>query len=168
MSPRERRNERQTLIFESPTQGRLSLEGMFAEIVGYMRDDPEASYKLIIGSDSHTRDSTIFVTAVVIHRLGKGGRYFFHKSHHQAIRSLRQKVLYETSMSLTTAARMTELLQRSGMGDLDMEIHIDVGQQGDTKDLIRELVGMVTGSGYHAQIKPHSFGASTVADKYTK
>lgn len=154
--------------FESPTEGRLTFEQMFGSLLAYIRDDPDAAYKLIVGSDSHTRHETYFVTAVVIHRIGKGGRYYFSRSRRRAIRSLRQKVLYETSLSLSVAARLTDLLQASNMPDLDIEIHIDVGTQGETKDLIREIVGMVTGSGYRARIKPYSFGASTVADKFTK
>jgi hypothetical protein len=43
-----------------------------------------------------------------------------------------------------------------------------VGKVGETKELIREIVGMVTGSGFEARIKPDSYGASKVADKYTK
>lgn len=156
------------MVFESPSKGRLTLESMFGELLGYIAEDPNDRYKLIIGSDSHTRHETVFVTAVVIHRLGKGGRYFFNKSHRRAIKSLRQKIMYETSLSLNVAAQLTALLEKSGRADLDVEIHIDVGQQGDTKELIREIVGMVTGSGYHAAIKPYSFGASKVADKYTK
>lgn len=156
------------VIFESPTKGRMTFEAMFADLLIYLGEAPNDQYKLIVGTDSHTRTDTIFVTAVVIHRIGKGGRYYFHKSRRRAIRSLRQKIFYETSTSLSVAARLTSLLESSGFADFDVEIHIDVGQQGDTKDLIREIVGMVTGSGYQAAIKPHSFGASKVADKYTK
>ena len=54
------------------------------------------------------------------------------------------------------------------MNDLDIEIHLDVGEQGKTKEIIREVVGMVTGSGFDAIIKPDSYGASKVADKFTK
>ncbi|HAA34763.1 MAG TPA: hypothetical protein DCD97_05580, partial [Firmicutes bacterium] len=41
-------------------------------------------------------------------------------------------------------------------------------EAGDTKELIREVVGMVIGSGFDARIKPESYGASKVADRYTK
>jgi predicted RNase H-related nuclease YkuK (DUF458 family) len=156
------------MVFESPSKGRLTFEQMFADLVLYIGQAPQERYKLIIGTDSHTRHETILVTAIIVHRIGKGGRYYFHKSHRRAIKSLRQKIFYETSTSLAVAARLTNLLEESGFSDLDVEIHIDVGRQGDTKDLIREIVGMVTGSGYQATIKPYSFGASKVADKYTK
>lgn len=156
------------MFFESPTKGRMKFEEMFSDLLFYLAEAPNDRYKLIVGTDSHTRHETVFVTAVVVHRIGKGGRYFFHKSRRRAIKSLRQKIFYETSTSLAVAARITGQLESSGFSDLDVEIHIDVGQQGDTKDLIREIVGMVVGSGYHAAIKPYSFGASKVADKYTK
>jgi len=157
-----------SMVFESPTKGRMSMEQMYADLLLYMGEDPSSRYKLIVGTDSHTRHETVFVTAVVIHRIGKGGRYFYNKSRRRAIKSLRQKILYETSVSLTVAARLTDLLQQTGQADLDVEIHIDVGRQGETKELIREIVGMVVGSGYQAAIKPDSFGASKVADKHTK
>jgi len=156
------------MMFESPTKGRMSFEEMVADLLKYLHQAPLAQYRLIIGTDSHTRHDTVLVTAVVIHHLGKGGRYYFHRAHRRAIKSLRQKIFYETSTSLTVASRLTEMLEQYGVVDFDIQIHIDVGRQGDTKDLIREIVGMVTGSGYQAAIKPDSFGASKVADKYTK
>ncbi len=156
------------MIFESPTKGRMSFEEMFADLLDFLNREPHDQYRLIIGTDSHTRHDTVLVTAVVIHHLGKGGRYYFHRSHRRAIKSLRQKIFYETSTSLTVASELTEMLEKAGVADFDVEIHIDVGRQGETKDLIREIVGMVTGSGYQAAIKPDSFGASKVADKYTK
>ncbi|MFZ5899548.1 MAG: ribonuclease H-like YkuK family protein, partial [Bacillota bacterium] len=56
----------------------------------------------------------------------------------------------------------------AGLDEHQVEIHIDVGSHGDTKDLIREVVGMVTGSGFNAKIKPDAYGASSVADRHTK
>ncbi len=63
---------------------------------------------------------------------------------------------------------MAEKLAENGYADLNVEIHLDVGENGQTRDLIREVVGMVVGSGFDARIKPDSYGAMTVADKYTK
>jgi len=81
---------------------------------------------------------------------------------------LRQKIFFETALSLDTASKITEILVEDGRDHLDLEIHLDIGPNGDTKGLIKEIVGMVVGSGFDAKIKPDSCGASKVADKYTK
>jgi len=154
--------------FYSPTKGRLNFQGMTDEIISYIKGLPTSSYKIIIGSDSQVKRETSFVTAVIVHRLGKGARYFFRKKTHRKIKSLRQKIFYETALSLEVGSMVTEFFSDSGFDDLNVEIHIDVGTHGETKSLIREVVGMVTGSGFHAKIKPDAFGASSVADKHTK
>lgn len=59
-------------------------------------------------------------------------------------------------------------MAEKGHTELNLEIHLDIGQNGQTKEMIRDIVGMITGSGFDAKIKPYSCGASTVADKYTK
>ena len=48
-----------------------------------------------------------------------------------------------------------------------LEIHIDVGEQGPTREMIKEVVGMVNGNGFEARTKPEAFGACCVADKHT-
>lgn len=154
--------------FHSPSSGSLNFEETFNEIVDYMQAFPEDQYKLIVGTDSQVKDDTWFVTAVIIHHVGKGARYFYVKRRQRPMESLRQRMLYEASLSLTMAGLMAERLSRNGHADLNVEIHLDVGRQGETKELIRELVGMITGSGFNAKIKPESYGASKVADKHTK
>ena len=156
------------MTFISPTKGQMSFEEMMEDILKYIQGLPCSSYKIVVGTDSQVRRETCFVTAVIIHRMGKGARFFYRKSTERKIKSLRQKIFYETTMSLEEGAKITEYLSQSGLEHLNVEIHIDVGRHGETKDLIREVVGMVTGSGFEAKIKPDSFAASSVADKYTK
>lgn len=157
------------MAFVSPTLGVLTLEDMFDDIRQYVENDPEARYSVIVGTDSQLRERGVtFVTAVVVHRRGKGARYYYQREEHRHIRSLRQRIFYETSLSLGVAGRIAEWLSSSGIEDVDIEIHLDIGPNGDTRDLIREIVGMVAGSGFSAKIKPESYGASTVADRYTK
>ncbi|MFO7245658.1 MAG: ribonuclease H-like YkuK family protein [Thermaerobacter sp.] len=154
--------------FFSPTQGEMDFEQMFQEIVRFMEHAPDGRYRLIIGTDSQLRSDTTFVTAVIIHREGKGARYFFSRERMRRMDSLRQRILYEASLSLQLAARLAERLSRNGHADMNVEIHLDVGRSGETRELIREVVGMVAGSGFDAKIKPESYGASSVADKHTK
>ncbi|HET7560597.1 MAG TPA: ribonuclease H-like YkuK family protein [Limnochordia bacterium] len=154
--------------FISPTRGRLDFEAMFDDIIRFMVEDPSARYRLIIGTDSQFAEETCFVTAIVVHRRGKGGRYYYARDRERVSSSLRQRIFYETSRSLSVAGRLVEKLNEFGVRNLNVEIHLDVGESGRTKDLIREVVGMVVGSGFDARIKPDSYGASKVADKYTK
>lgn len=153
--------------FISPSKGVMTFNQVFEDIITYASEFPEDSYSLIVGTDSQLRDETCFVTALIVHRRGKGGRFFYTRSYDSHARSLRQRIFYEASLSLNVASLLTEKLAESGQ-ELDMEIHLDVGSNGATKNLVKEVVGMVNGSGYLCRIKPDSFGASSVADRYTK
>ncbi len=158
------------MFFTSPSMGQITFQELFDDLVGYTNEHPDDSYKLIIGTDSHSflNESVIFVTAVVVHRVGKGGRFYYHKQKTRYMESLRQRIYYETFLSLEVATRMTEQLARNGESRLNVEIHLDVGEKGETRDIIKEVVGIVIGSGYQAFIKPDSYGATTVADRFTK
>jgi predicted RNase H-related nuclease YkuK (DUF458 family) len=133
-----------------------------------MQEMPGIPYRLIIGTDSQLREDACFVTAIVIHRVGKGGRYYYTKENERMGRSLKQRIFFEAAKSLGIASRLAEKLAQNGYGDLNVEIHLDIGQNGETKDLIREIVGMVTGTGFEAKIKPDAYGATKVADKHSK
>jgi len=154
--------------FHSPTKGALTFDQLVEDLLAFMAEEPDGSYRLIVGSDSHTRTDLCFVTAIIVHRKGKGARYYYRKRRQSRIRSLRQRIFYEAAMSLSTAERLAQSLESSGAKGLNVEIHLDIGEHGETRDLIRDVVGMIVGSGFHAEIKPNSYGASKVADRYTK
>lgn len=155
-------------MFVSPTKGRMSLSELVQDILGYINHDPQAEYQLVIGSDSHTGVGTHIVTAVIIRRMGKGARYFYRHTYHEVIRSLRQKLYYETAISIEVVQSLREQLEQSDAGQLNIEIHIDAGYVGPTRDLIKEIVGMVVANGFSAKVKPHSYAASSVADRHSK
>ena len=86
------------------------------------------------------------------------------------IHSIREKIYAETIMSLNIAREFVPALRENLNGNFpkyDLEIHIDVGEFGDTREMIKEVVGMVTGNGFVAKTKPEAYGASYVADKHT-
>ncbi len=153
--------------FISPTKGKMSFDEVFEDILTFVSEHPEDQYSLIIGSDSQLRDKTCFVTALIVHRASKGGRFYYTKNRQKFTRSLRQRIFYETSNSLVLASQLTAKLAETHH-ELNVEIHLDVGTNGKTKELIKEVVGMVTGSGFCAKIKPDSYGASSIADRFTK
>jgi predicted RNase H-related nuclease YkuK (DUF458 family) len=159
--------------FISPSLGKLSREKVIEEIVKYLYEDKECRYRLVIGTDSQDRrvngkKLSNFVTAIVVHRIGKGGRYFWKNGRHDYIKSLREKIYTETLQSVEVAQEFVPMLtsKLNGYKNWELEIHIDVGRSGDTRDMIKEVVGIVIGNGYKAKTKPDSFGASTIADKH--
>ncbi|MEK7550864.1 MAG: ribonuclease H-like YkuK family protein [Patescibacteria group bacterium] len=160
-------------LFHSPTKGDLSVDDMISEISGFIDEVPNDFYRIVIGSDSQAKRvgkkaEIDFVTAVVIHRRGRGARYFWKKEKQMKNPVLRDKIYTETLMSLACAQEIVPLLRASiTPTKYDFEIHIDVGPLGPTRDMIKEVVGMVQGSGFTAKTKPDSWGASSVADKHT-
>lgn len=157
------------MMFTSPSKGQMSLDELVEDLLQYVREDLSQTYKLIVGSDSHARETgTCFVSAIVIHRVGKGARYYYTRQTDRRLTSLRQRIFYEASLSLALADDLLQCLKEHGCEDMKVEIHVDVGTHGATKELIKEIIGMIVGSGFHARIKPNSCAASKVADRYTR
>ena len=156
--------------FMSPTVGRMTLSEVANDIVREIRSWPQDEFRLMIGSDSQpkeNRQSVTFVSAIILHRVGKGGRYFVHRETAHHAFSLRQRIFAEAGYSLQLGGMLSEALQDRSM-PMSIQVHLDIGEKGATKQLIREIVAWITASGYEARIKPDSFGASKVADRYTK
>jgi predicted RNase H-related nuclease YkuK (DUF458 family) len=159
--------------FISPTKGVLSVGQIVGEIKNFIDSEPDRSYLVVIGSDSQARavnkhSEIDFVTAIIVHREGRGARYFWRKERLNMAPVLRDKIYKETQMSLDTAKELVPMLREAiSAARYDFEIHIDVGPMGPTRDMIKEVTGMVQGNGFKAKTKPESWGASSVADKHT-
>jgi predicted RNase H-related nuclease YkuK (DUF458 family) len=156
-------------MFQSPTYGPLELIQIREKILQFLAGDPEKHYQLVVGTDSqpHNGEGVDFVTAIVVHRIGVGGIYFWKRTVNKKHYVLRQRMYEEATMSLEMAETVLALLHKDGVTKYDVEIHVDIGQYGDTREMIQEIVGMIRGSGYRVKTKPESYAASKVADRYT-
>jgi uncharacterized protein len=168
------------LMFQSITHGNLKTEEIIKFIKEFLEESPNSEYSLVIGTDSHEKNGEKkggtdakkinLVTAVLIHRKGFGGKYFWVRKELGNIHTLREKIYAETITSLNFATSFVPLLKKNLNGhspNYNLEIHVDVGEHGDTREMIKEVVGMVTGNGFVAKTKPEAYGASYVADKHT-
>ena len=157
--------------FHSWSKGTLTLERVFEEIVAYIRREPERSYQIIIGSDSAARNPVPLVTAVTVRRVGNGAVHFWVNSEKKSFHTLRDRIYEEAMQSITLAQEfrsgLRDKLGEDVLWDDKIQVHIDVGENGPTRDLIDQVVGMVKGFGFEAVIKPGAFGASQVADRHT-
>lgn len=164
--------------YNSLTHGKVELEDIILLIKDFLEENPNSEYSLVIGTDSHEKNvqtangskTLNLVTALLIHRKGFGGKYFWIRRDKPNIHSLREKIYAETLASLDFAMFFVPILKDALNGKVlkyNLEIHVDVGEHGDTRDMIKEVVGMVTGNGFVAKTKPQAYAASYVADKHT-
>lgn len=142
---------------------------MREKVLAFLAAKPDSTYQIVIGTDSqpHNGSGVDFVTALVVHRVGTGGIYFWHRVVNKKVYVLRQRMYEEATMSLTMAETVLSLLHKDGITKYDVEIHVDIGKFGDTREMIAEIVGMIRGSGYTVKTKPESYAASKVADRHT-
>jgi len=175
-------NETADIKFNSPTRGKISFADVIYDLADFMEGNPKEKYCLIIGTDSKTNNlednqKVCLITAIVIYRQGRGGRYFWRRETKNNIHTLRQKIYEETNLSLAMAQKLLNAFNKYLEAEkwrqahirpkYELEIHVDIGQTGPTRDMIKEIVGMVNGFGFSARTKPESYAASKVADKYT-
>jgi len=159
--------------FVSPRLGNISKDELIDQVVNFVLEEKTADYKLVIGTDSHIYknndgEECDYVSAIVIHRIGVGARYFWAKETIKRAPQLREKIYTETTKSLSLATEIIPIIREKLEGvNCEMEIHVDIGPNGPTRELIREIVGMVVGSGFRVKTKPESWAASSVADKHT-
>lgn len=156
-------------MFQSPTYGALDLHEVRTRIIDFLARDASAAYQIVVGTDSqpHNGSGVDFVTAIVVHRKGRGGMYFWKRVVNKKTYALRQRMYEEATMSLVTAEEVVALLHQDGITKYDIEIHVDIGTFGPTREMISEIIGMIRGNGFAVKMKPESYAASTVADRYT-
>ncbi|HSX18786.1 MAG TPA: ribonuclease H-like YkuK family protein, partial [Candidatus Saccharimonadales bacterium] len=119
--------------FTSPTFGSLDWDSTLSKMVSYMGSDANASYEVIIGTDSEAQNGTAdYVSALIVHKKGNGGVYFWSRQKLEKIFSMRQRILQEALMSLQLAEKLVGDLAAMGLVDLNLEIHVDIGPNGPT------------------------------------
>jgi len=158
--------------FYNPSRGNLKISQVIEEILGYMSQKPEKFYDVIVGCDSSSGEEPHFPLAVVILRVGEGGRFFLkkigyknRKFYNWKIRVL-EEVLLSCELALFLRENLEKKLKDKAFDYQFRYIHADIGENGQTKDMIKEVTGLIRGNGFEPKIKPEAFVAATVADRY--
>jgi predicted RNase H-related nuclease YkuK (DUF458 family) len=148
----------------------ISLRAVVAEILAFMAAAPKRRYTVTVGTDSELlADKTAdFVTAIVVHRVGNGGRYFWQRFALGKFYTLRDRIIREVLISIEMAKAMTLELEKvhGELPEFAFEIHADVGMNGPTKQMIQEVVGMIRANNFAVRTKPDSYAATNVADRH--
>lgn len=143
-------------------------EEVASAVLSFMRVDLDRKYAITIGTDSelYNKTSADFVTAIVVHRVGNGARYFWRRIKMNNLHTMRDRILQEVMISLDTAKMILGQLKKLDTPEFSFEIHVDVGENGESRKMIQELVGMIRANDFEAKTKPASYAASSVADRH--
>src|SRR6266478_2980843 len=149
--------------FFSPTKGNLVFDEVILDIKDYILSQPEFFYDIVVGCDSPSTDKPFFPIAIVVLRTGAGGRFFLKKMHYPDTYLKRfmnvpvnwkQRILQEVYLSCELALTLRETLEkefgaaRPSFNYQFAYIHADVGEQGKTKEMVKEVVGLIRGNGF--------------------
>jgi len=148
----------------------MSFNDVLTNIERFIKASPDNRYRLAVGTDSQVKGGyTCFATGIHIHRIGQGAWCCVEKR-------MKEKISMETLLTYDVVFRLNEhliymlceLTENYKNFEFRLEAHIDVGTKGETRKLIREMVGYFEGIGIDAKIKPDSFVASNYANRYSK
>ncbi len=123
-----------------------------------------------IGTDAQKSSKRMeFVTVACVLNPGKGGRVFYTRRFERKNISLFEKLSTETWLSLDLAIRMHEAFGFAPEGE-KIWVHVDANpdERYDSSGYVKQLAGMVAGSGFPVLVKPNAWCASHVADYAVK
>lgn len=141
----------------------------YEEIRDAIKQSPKDS-SVYIGTDSKVYSSkgeamVAYVTVIILHfGSSKGAKIF--KSHRtdRYYGQIRQRLMMEVTDAIDAGMAIADVI-----GDRGFEIHLDINRDERYKssDLVKEATGYVLGTmGFEPKLKPDSFAASSVADRY--
>lgn len=160
----------ESILFATPSHANMPLDAVVEDIAAFVRLQPARYYKIIIGSDSEAANPAVLVSAITVWRVGNGAIHFWSASAAKRFAVMRDRIWAEAIRSITLAQEMRGRLQLVLGDDFfwdGNEVHVDIGENGPTKDMIDSVSGMIRGYNFVPVIKPYSFGASIVADRHT-
>jgi len=153
-------------MYKSVTYGLLTEEQVFNKIVTELLSK-QHTYEISVGTDSQVHNQTKVATAIVLHRVGKGAIYFVDITEAPRFHTLRDRMWHEANTSVSLVKRLTEHFFDWNL-DYNITIHLDLGEDGLSKTVIKEITGYITAEGLTYTIKPYAGTASVVADRYSK
>lgn len=157
----------------------MLVKEVIEEMIGYIKEKPEKFYDVIVGCDSSSGEEPHFPVVVAILRKGEGGRFFLKKvkypsSVNKKFVNWRTRILEEVLLSCDLALFLRDDFQKKVQAINNEKlryqfryIHADIGENGQTKDMVKELTGLIRGNGFEPKIKPEAYIASVVADRYS-
>jgi len=136
------------------------------DLDAFIKKHREKGAKFYVGTDSQNhpkKKACVFTSALIAYTMGFGGSIITHSDKLPIIENLRERLLMEAMRSLEVAWYLNTKIPQENV----ITIHLDVNENvifksGKYKD---ELVGLIMAQGFSVSHKPHSWAASSVADR---
>lgn len=153
--------------FHSPTLGCIAPHIMVQRLNNFLSLPHDRRYTVTIGTDSMPNEGgpVYLVTAIVAHRPGWGGIYFWQRKLGGPYPELRHRMHAEAERSRRISQSLLEVVRPSQ--PVTFEIHLDVGLRGDSSAYIQEVLARIDHVGLICRIKPDATTASRVAHHHT-
>jgi len=129
-----------------------------------------ADSSVYIGTDSkvfskHGEAMVAFVTVIILHfGSSKGAKIFKAHRTDRYYGNIRQRLMSEVTDAIAAATEIADFIEDRGF-----EIHLDINRDERYKSsaIVKEATGYVMGTmGFEPKLKPDSFAASSVADRF--
>ena len=131
-------------------------------------------HQIIIGTDSQRigNEAVVVVALCIVSDMPDYERVFFYsKEKRPKFTDLYSRISYETQKSIEIADLLKERTTAT-LENLNISIHLDVSSneaKNKTSKYSSSLISLVKAYDYpHVQVKPNSWAASYIADKFTK
>lgn len=135
--------------------------GKVADLQALVKAATAGGQELHIGTDSlQTGKWTQFVTVVVTHTPGKGGRVVYARDVVPRIKALQERLFKEVWKSCEVAMSLASVAG----GEVTVHIDANPDEKHMSSKYIQSLVGLVMGQGFKYLVKPDAWAASHAAD----
>lgn len=155
--------------FKNANGKECSFEDIFNRIKEYKAEFPDNEYRMYISTDSQVFGihRTTYVSAIAIHRVGKGAIYFFKKFNFPEKHHIFQRLLKETADSVDLVQTLMTLKIEELIPFENIEIHIDVGENGKSREVLPSCTGYCEGLGFKWKVKPGA-AAIYISDRHCR
>lgn len=153
-------------MFNSLTYGKLEYDEVINKITEIATKE---GCSLIIGGDSFaTKKEICYVQVIIVHKQYGGAFFFYHKDYDNGKIHMKTRLINEALKTVILADKLRTSLSPLFPAGLIKEVHLDFGYNGASREIINQAIGMVKAYDFIPIIKPNAYGASTVADRFSK
>lgn len=149
----------------------VTLDEMMDDIFSYIQEDMDREYKIIVGTDAQVhgkrrKKKTVYATVVVCHRIGKGARFWVAKEELSENIGIKERLINEVAKLVEVVTLLQDAGIEAFVDHNNFEVHLDIGHNGRSREVITQCVGWMEGLGLNYKIKPDAYAATHIADHF--